>query len=83
MIVTVSMMMVVVMTMMVVVMVVMRLILIRRAAGEDRQKRHGDDGREWMDAHGIRLRNSDGVVQTLDGCQIVLSSVKGSIVQGL
>ena len=76
-----SVMMVVVMTMIMVV--VMRLILIRRAAGEDRQKRHGDDGREWMDAHGIRLRNSGGVIQTLDGCQIVLSSVKGSIVQGL
>ncbi len=78
-----SMMMVVVMTMIVVVMVVMCLILIRGAAGEDRQKGQGDDGREWMDAHGIRLRSSDDVIQTLDGCQIVLSSVKGSIVQGL
>ena len=76
------MMVVVVIVSMVMVVVMVVIVTLVRRTREDRQNRQGDDGREGTDEHGVGLRFGD-VAQTLDGCQIVLRSVKGSIVHGL
>ena len=76
------MMVVVIVSMVMVVVVMVVIVTLVRRTREDRQNRQGDDGRKGTDEHGVGLRFGDAA-QTLDGCQIVLRSVKGSIVHGL